>query len=195
MSSWFSTLAQPAAVTPPGGPEPATEVKPWPPMPWKTPSDYDSRVRADYMKDVSRKWSSSPKSNGSSMSETWQSHPWLEVPSITLAGCQSGQDDSTVVILTVQSISTVRQRLPMFLIKTRIFCRLHHVRPPVPHILLLVAFLWDSKDAVVGFVVFTLCFVFALEVDYFDKNVKLYIQSVGFNRRARAMAHLKIWMV
>ncbi|XP_051266721.1 late secretory pathway protein AVL9 homolog [Dicentrarchus labrax] len=28
MSSWFSTLAQPAAVTPPGCPEPATEVKP-----------------------------------------------------------------------------------------------------------------------------------------------------------------------
>uniref|UniRef100_A0A3B4UAP5 AVL9 homolog (S. cerevisiase) n=1 Tax=Seriola dumerili TaxID=41447 RepID=A0A3B4UAP5_SERDU len=28
MSSWFSTLAQPAAVTPPASPEPATEVKP-----------------------------------------------------------------------------------------------------------------------------------------------------------------------
>lgn len=39
MSSWFSTLAQPAAVTTPEYPEPATEVQPWNQTSWSSVSD------------------------------------------------------------------------------------------------------------------------------------------------------------
>lgn len=153
MSSWFSTLAQPPAVTTPEYPEPATEVLPWnqthqcyvsdsvlcPLTLWLLWSLKVSGLRAAFMKER----------NGSSLN-----HPhvwWLRGGATPLrTGRQRFRYNNCTVHIHCEAETAKR-----FWSKTQNFSA-GCIMSDRLFVLLDAFFLWDTTDAVVGFAVFTL---------------------------------------